>query len=60
MKVSPEAIATLRAVLDTLECDVKPIWVRTSASVLETLANQLKAEATESATPQQPDLLRVP
>jgi len=60
MKVSPEAIATLRAVLDTLECDVRPIWVRTSASVLETLANQLKAEATDAATPQQTTLPLVP
>jgi hypothetical protein len=53
MKVSAESIATLRTVIDTLDRDVSAVWVRTSADVLESLARQLKAEATESSTPQQ-------
>lgn len=53
MNASAEFLSTLRAVLETLEKDVSPVWLRTSASVLETLANQLKAEATEAANPRQ-------
>jgi len=53
MSASKEFLATLRAVLETLELDVSPVWLRTSATVLEALAIQLKAEATESANPRQ-------
>jgi hypothetical protein len=51
MQVSKESLTTLRTVLDTLERDVSPVWVRTSADVLESLARQLKAESTEAANP---------
>jgi hypothetical protein len=49
MNVSKESIDTLRIVLDTLERDVSPVWVITSAEVLQTLARQLSTEAAVAA-----------